>query len=175
MQKARRLRPSLVRQHVRAFLAILLMCALVSASAADAQVVAVREGRHVVVADSAALAAKLVALAESCSVNSAAYANPGETWASVASSRSYVRVVFPKHRKALLVRSPGQRPSEQPVREIRLPLPHGDWPAHVFVRVGNGVIALTKYDPFVLKELVLLPELELATTAPYKTLVDLKR
>lgn len=160
---------------MRAFLAILLTCAFATASAADIQVVVVRSARHIVVADGAALAAKLVALVESCSVNSTTYASPKEAWAAVSNSRSYVRVVFPESRKVSLVRSEGQPRLEQSVQEIRLPLPHGDWPAHVFVGSGNEVIALTKYDPFVLRELVILPELELANIAPYSSLVHLTR
>jgi hypothetical protein len=121
------------------------------------------------------LAAKVIALAESCSVNSTAYAASKEAWAGATTSRSYVRVVFPEPRNVSLVRSDDGIRSEQPIREIRLPLPHGDWPAHVLVGNGNGILSLTKYDPFVLRELVLLPELELATLAPYKSLLLLQR
>ena len=160
---------------MRVLATILLTCAFASVSATDVQVVVVRDGRHIVVADGATLAAKLVALTESCSVNSTAYATPKEAWASISSSRSYLRVVFPEPRNASLVRSDNRLRSEQPIQEIRLPLPIGTWPAHVFVDSGNGILSLTKYDPFVFRELVLLPELELTTMAPYNSLVHLKR
>jgi hypothetical protein len=155
--------------------AILLTGAFASANAADTQAVVVRDGRHVVVADSATLAAKIIALAESCSVNSTAYAASKEAWTGAATSRSYVRVVFPEPRNVSLVVSDNGLRSQQPVQEIRLPLPHGNWPAHVLVGNGNAILSLTKFDPFVLRELVLLPELELAALAPYKSLLLLKR
>jgi hypothetical protein len=164
-----------VRHIMRVLAAMLLTGAFPLANAADTQVVVVRDGRNLVVADSATLAAKVIALAESCSVNSTSYAASKEAWASAATFRSHVRVVFPEPRKVWLVRASDGLRSEQPIREIRLPLPHGDWPAHVLVGNGNGVLSLTKYDPFVLRELVLLPELELATLAPYKSLLLLER
>ena len=164
-----------VRQRLRVLTAILLTGALASASATDVQVVVVRDGRHVVVVEGAALAAKLVALAESCSVHSTASAASKEAWASIATSRSSVRVVFPEPRKASLVRSEDRLRSEPSMQEIRLPLPPGDWPGHVFVGRGNGMTSRTQYDPFVLKDLVLLPELALATMAPYSSLLHWNR
>lgn len=163
-----------VRQRTRTLAFVILMCTFASVSATDVQVVVVRDGRRVVVSDGPALAAILVTLAESCSVNSTTYAASEKAWAGIATSRSYVRVVFPEHRKISLVRSEDRLRSEQFVQEIRMPLPHGSWPAHVLVGTGHGIIALTKYDPIVLRKLAMLPELELATVAPYDSLMHLK-
>ena len=160
---------------MRVLTALLLTCALASASATDVQVVVVRDGRHVVGGAGAALAAQLGALAESCSVHSTASAASKEAWARIATSRSSVRVVFPEPRKASLVRSEDRLRSAQSLQEIRLPLPHGDWPGHVFVGSGNGIPSRTQYDPCVLTDLVLLPELALATMAPYRSLLHWNR
>ena len=159
---------------MRALAAIILTSMFAAASAADPLVVVVRDGRNIVVADSVTLAAKVIALAESCSVNSTDYAAPMEAWPGITTSRSYVRVVFSEPRKTSLVQSGNPLRSELPVQEVRLPLPHGAWPAHVFVSSGRAMLALTKCDPFALRELVLLEELELATLAPYNSLIRLK-
>jgi antitoxin (DNA-binding transcriptional repressor) of toxin-antitoxin stability system len=151
--------------------AILLTSAFVSARAADALVVAVRDGRPIVVADSATLAAKVIALAQSCSVDSTGYAASKQAWEDVATSRSHIRLVFPEPRKLALVQSGNPRRSELPVEELRLPLPEGEWPAHVFVSSAGATRAVTKCDPIVLRKLVLVQELGLADVAPYSSLL----
>jgi hypothetical protein len=55
-----------------------LTCGAGSVSAADIELRAVRHSRNVNVSDSERLAAKLVALVESCSVNSTAYTVAGD-------------------------------------------------------------------------------------------------
>jgi len=152
-----------------------VICGAASASAADIELRAVRHGRNVVVTDSERLAAKLVALVESCSVNSTAYAGSRETWVQIAASDSFVHVVFAKPRSARLMSSNNRIREQRPIQAILLPLPEGQWPAHIFVKSGDDTLSFTKDDPFVLREVVVEQELELLTVEPYKFLVSLPR
>lgn len=174
MARGRRPLNTNARRLMRALATVLPLCASAPAKAAGAQVIVVRNGHEVVVPDGATWAAKLVALAESCSVDSSAHAAPTQSWAATAASRSGLRVAFPVPRTALLAQGANGIRSAQPVREIRLSLPHGDWPRHVLVSTGTGIVSLTKCDPLVLGELAMLPELGLTAVAPYNSLVPLK-
>ena len=148
-------------------------CGVALVSAADVAVRAVRHNRDVVVSNRERLAEKLVALVESCSVNSTAYGVSDETWAKIAASDSFVRVVFSEPRRARLMSGDNQIREQRMIREILLPLPEGRWPAHIFVRSGKDTLSFTKDDPRVLRELILERELQLLTVEPYKFLVDL--
>ena len=145
----------------------LILCA----GCADMQVHAVRQKKDVPVSHGERLATKLVALAESCSVNSTAYAVSGDTWAQALASDSFVHVVFLEPRRARLESRDDQSREGRPIREILLPLPEGGWPRHVFVRSGTDTLAFTKYDPLALQEVVLEEELRLLTVPPYEYLL----
>jgi len=141
------------------------------AGCADLQLHAVRQKQDVAVSHGERLATKLVALAESCSVNSTAYAVSGDTWAQALAADSFVHVVFPEPHRARLESRDNQSREERSIREILLPLPEGSWPKNVFVRSGTDTLAFTKYDPLALQEVVLEEELRLLTVPPYEYLL----
>ena len=102
-----------------------------SASAQDVQVRAVRDKREVGISHAGRVAGKLVALVESCTVNSTAYAVADDTWNRVQRSGSYVHLVFPEPRN-VRVKGGGNQPAEgRMVREVLLPLPPSTEPPHV--------------------------------------------
>lgn len=152
-----------------------LTCGAASVSAAEVELLAVRHGHNVVVSDSERLAAKLIALVESCSVNSTAYAVSGDTWAQIVASGSFVHVAFSEPRRVRLMSNNNQVREQRTIQAILLPLPEGRWPAHVLVRSGNDTLSFTKDDPLILREVVLEQELQLLTVEPYKFLVSLPR
>lgn len=158
------------RMHLRALM-IAFACAATSTSAADVAAHLVRHGHDVVTPDGERLARKLLAVVESCSVNSTSSAVPESDWPRMAASDSFLHVVFSPPRLALLVDREGQRRLPQAVREVLLPLPEGAWPAHVFVKTGRGTRSFTKYDPFVLRDLISEPGLQLLSVAPYTQLL----
>lgn len=147
--------------------AIAGVVAAVPASAQDIQVRAVRDKQAIRVAQPERVAAKLVAIVESSTLNSTAYAVADDTWNRVQGSASYVHVVFPGPRN-VRVKGGGNQPAEERmVREMLLPLPPGTAPPHVYVRSGKETISLTKYDPRALRELALEEELRLKDLPPY--------
>jgi hypothetical protein len=141
------------------------------AGCAEVQLHAVRQKQDVAVSHGERLATKLVALAESCSVNSTAYAVSGDTWAQALASDSFVHVVFPQPRRVQLESRDNRSREERSIREILLPLPEGSWPKNVFVRSGTDTLAFAKYDPLALQEVVLEEELRLLTVPPYEYLL----
>jgi len=143
------------------------------ASASDLEIRAVRHRSDVGVANGESLASKLIALAESCSVNSTSYGASAANWAQTLASGSFVHVVFSNPRRARLISSNSQSRELQAIREILLPLPENAWPAHVFVRIDNGYIAFTKYDVGAMRAVILVRELELSTLEPYQLLLPL--
>src|SRR5262249_16952024 len=116
-----------VRQHMRTFsiffTAAGFICGLTSASAAAAEVQAVRANEDVVITHPERVAAKLMAIAESCSVDSTRYAVAGSTWTQILSSDSFVHVVFANPRRIrLLVDRDTQGLQERMIREVLFPL-----------------------------------------------------
>ena len=150
-----------------------VVCGMAPASAADVALRAVRHHREVVVSEKERLAATLVALVESCSVDSTVYAVYADTWAQVTASDSFVHVVFAAPRRARLQRRDNRGQAQGTVREILLPLPEGKLPDHVFVRTERDTVSLTKYDPRVLREVVAEQDLRLQAVEPYKSLLGL--
>jgi len=157
-----------------AFIAV-LVCGTGPVPAADLELRAVRQGRDIVVTHGDRLAAKLVALVESCSVNSTAHAVSSETWARIAASDSFVHVAFSEPRNARLMSGDNRTREQRPIRAILLPLPEGRWPTHILVKSGEDTLSFTKDDPLVLREVIMEQELELLTVEPYKFLVGLPR
>jgi len=141
------------------------------AGCADLQLHAVRHKQDVAVSHGKRLATKLVALAESCSVNSTSYAVSGDTWAQALASDSFVHAVFPEPRRVRLEGRDNQSREERSIREILLPPPEGSWPKNVLVRSGTDTLAFTKYDPPALQEVVMEEELRLLTVPPYEYLL----
>jgi hypothetical protein len=149
------------------------LCAVAAASPGDVAVRAVRHHRGVTVADPEALAAKLVALLDSCSVNSTGYAVSGDTWAGMLASSSFIHVVFIEPRRAKPKSDGDGTQKPRIIGEILLPLPDDKWPEHVLVKSEGRTNAFTKYDPFALRDLVLVRELQLQTARPYESLLHL--
>lgn len=146
-----------------------------SVSAADIEIRAVRQNRDVMVSNSGRLAAKLIALVESCSVNSTAYAVSSDTWAGIAASDSFVHVAFSQPRRLRLIDNNNQIREQQMIREILLPLPEGRWPLHIFVRSEKDTLSFTKDDPLVFRDVVLERDLQLLKVQPYKFLLDMPK
>jgi hypothetical protein len=97
----------------------------------------------------------------------------GDTWASVLASDSFIHVIFAVPRRAKPTSDGDDTQGPRAVREILLPLPDGKWPEHILVKSEGSTLSFTKYDPLVLREIVLLQELELQTVRPYESLLRL--
>ena len=153
------------------FLALALAWSGTQVFAAQPEVQVIRNGQATTVSRPEQLVAKLSTLAESSSVSSTAYAATVTTWKQLLASESHVRVLFPEPRILSLTLHNGQAQQPQQIHGLLLPLPTGEWPAHVFVNTGTKLISLTKFSPLVLKELVLEPDLQLSTVKPYTSLL----
>jgi hypothetical protein len=140
-------------------------------AAADVNLRVVRNKQNIAISSGERLATKLIALVESCSVNSTAYAVTGDIWAQVVASDSFVQVVFSEPRRIRLVSQNNQTRLQRLVREILLPLPEGRWPEHIFVKSDEDTLSFTKDNPLVLKEVVLEQDLRLHAIEPYKSLL----
>jgi hypothetical protein len=134
------------------------------ACAKDQEVRVVRDGRIVSLSRGGQVAANLVALGQSSSVNSTDYAVTADTWPTVLGSDSFVLVEFSNPRRLWLAGRAYR------VRGFLLPLP-SEWPPHLYVKTVEGIIAVTKYEPRAMKRLVLEPQLGLLNTSPYSSLL----
>jgi hypothetical protein len=157
---------------------ILMASALVWAAppacARDQKIRVVRHEREVSVSRGEQLAAKLVALAQSTSVNSTAYAVGASTWTTILNSDSFLLVSFSKPRTLRLVgRSAEGLSHAYQVHSLLLPLP-SEWPPHVYVKTDQEIISVTKYDPRVMRRLVMEPELQLSKARPYSSLISIR-
>jgi len=152
-------------------IAFAVLCQVLPAAAAEPAVSVVRHGQSVVVSRGERVAAKLLALAESCSVNSTAYAVAADSWATAMASGSFVQLSFQSPVTLLLAGTNGQAREARQVQSLLLPLPIGHWPEHLFVQSGGNTISLTKFNPGALKDLVLEPELLLGSELPYRSLI----
>ncbi len=142
-------------------------------SAADVQVRAVRDKREVSIAHPERVATKLIAIAESSSVNSTAYAISDETWARILGSDSFVHAVFSTPRKMRLWDRDFQGRKERMVGEVLFPLPMDSDPPHIYLKTEKETISLTKYDPYALRELALEDDLRLRGSPRYDLLLNL--
>ncbi len=149
------------------------LCSVAAASPRDTVVRAVRYHQDVTVAAPEALAARLVALLNSCSGNSTAYAMSGDTRAGMLASSSFIHVVFMEPRRARPMSDGDGTQAPRIIGEILLPLPEDKWPAHVLVKSEGKTLAFTKYDPLALRDIVLVRELRLQTVRPYDSLLHL--
>ena len=150
-----------------------LICGLTSASAADVEVRAVRDKQNVVITHPERVATKLIAIAESCSVDSTTYAVSSNTWTGVLRSDSFVHVVFANPRRIRLYDRNVRAREERMVREVLFPLPLDRDPPHVYLKTGKEIVSLTKYDPYALRELALEEDLRLRGSPRYDFLLNL--
>ncbi len=154
-------------------LVAVFLCSVAAASPGDTVVRAVRHHQTVTVSAPEALAARLVALLDSCSVNSTAYAVSADTWAGMLASSSFIHVVFVEPRRARPMSDGDGTQAPRFIREILLPLPEDKWPAHVLVKSEGKTLAFAKYDPLALRDIALVRELRLQTVRPYDSLLRL--
>jgi hypothetical protein len=144
------------------------------AVAIEQKVHVVRHGKSVVLSRSEQVMNKLIALVESCSVNSTAYVVAKDTWEKILVSSSFIHVSFSNPRTLHLAASDGRARRPYQVLSLLLPLPTGQWPTHLLVNADGKTISLTKFDPLVFKGLVLESEIQLMAEQPYNSLVDIR-
>jgi antitoxin (DNA-binding transcriptional repressor) of toxin-antitoxin stability system len=142
-----------------------------AAWAADPQVRAVRRGQEVAISHKDTMAANVVAMLESCTVNSTEYAVADNTWKQQLAGDSFVQVVFSRPRELYVKSSDNQLRQTRAIDEILVPLPEGKWPAHVYVRAGNETLSFSKYSGVPLKDIVMDGELRLGNVPPYDFLM----
>jgi hypothetical protein len=142
-----------------------------SALADELQVRAVRHGKDIPIARKDAMAANVVALLESCTVNSTPNAGSAEAWRQQLAGDSFVHVVFPKPRELHLKTQDNQMRELRAVREILLPLPEGKWPSHLYARSDKDTLAFSKYSGVPLKDIAMDPDLKLGSVPPYDFLL----
>ena len=167
-----------VRQHMRTlamfFTAAGLICGFTSASAADLEVRVVRDKQDLFITHPERVATKLIAIAESCSVNSTAYAVSGNAWTRILASDSFVHVVFSNPRRIWLNDRNTQGREERMIQEVLFPLPMDGDPPHIYLKAGKEIVSATKYDPYALRELVLEDDLRLRGLPRYDLLLNLR-
>jgi hypothetical protein len=146
--------------------------------AAEPQLQIIRGGKFIPASSGAAakITAHAIALLESASVNSTPHAVTNSTWTNLLASKSFLHVTFPAPREVNIMMIPGVVPrARQPLflNEIVVPLPEGEWPQHIYARIGTNLQAVCKYSPIALKRLTGHPTLGLSKIAPYKGLANL--
>jgi antitoxin (DNA-binding transcriptional repressor) of toxin-antitoxin stability system len=157
--------------------ALVLLIALAStldaatAWAQALQVRAVRHGQEVVISRRDTLAANVVALLESCTVNSTENAVAEGTWAQQLAGDSFVLILFTRPREVYVKAADNESRETRAVSEILLPLPEGKWPQHVYARVGTETLSFSRYSAVPLKDLVMDGELRLGAVPPYDFLM----
>lgn len=142
-----------------------------SALAGDLQVRAVRGGQPVTIVRAENLAANVVALLESCTVNGTE-SMPEKAWEHQLESDSYVYIIFPKPRELRLKSVDNERRETQAVKEILVPLPEGKWPSHIYARTDKEEkLSFSKYSGVPLKDIIMDPDLRIGSVPPYDFLM----
>jgi len=170
-------RKAKVRARLGAVLAgAYLATACAGAATDDARVKIIKNGKEIAFpADRcSALTSNVVAFVHSASVNltrwSGKPAERDKEWEKLMKSDSFIHIVFTKPATISLMRADHQGREEKSVSQILITLPPNQWPS-VCVKSDGTVICFTKYDPFVLKELVSEPALGLSSVPPYDSLI----
>ena len=154
------------------FAVVGLICGLTSVSAADVEVRAVRDKQNVPITHPERVATKLIAIAESCSVDSTTYAVSANAWTGILSSDSFVHVIFANPRRIRLYDRNVRVREERMIREVLFPLPLDREPPHIYLKAGKEIVSLTKYDPYALRELALEEDLRLRGSPRYDFLLN---
>jgi hypothetical protein len=139
--------------------------------AEELQVRAVRRGNEVAISRKDTMAANVVAMLESCTVNSTEYAVTDNTWKQQLAGDSFVHVVFPQPREVYVKSADNEIRETRAVNEVLLPLPEGKWPPHVYARAGKETLSFSKYSGVPLKDIVMDGELRLGAVPPYDFLM----
>lgn len=155
-------------------LATILLCSIGIAAAADVQLRIVRHNKAVAEPPSVAFTTNIIALLQSCSVHSTAYAVGAESWQEMLRSDSFVHLAFAMSTKVRVMGPNNQVRKERSIEEILVPLPEGKWPACIFAKSGTNVLSFTKYEPVALKRVVFEPALQLSSVRPYDYLAKIK-
>jgi hypothetical protein len=160
---------------LRAALLLLLAAAPVfdaaPAWADELQVRAVRRGQEISISRKDTLAANVVAILESSTVNSTENAVGDDTWKQQLAGDSYVHVVFPKPREVYVKSADNESRETRSIDEVLLPLPEGKWPPHIYVRAGKETLSFSKYSGVPLKDIAMDGELRLGSVPPYDFLM----
>lgn len=133
---------------------------------ADSHLRIVRHDKDVVVPQGSVLITNIVALAESASVDSTAYAVTPSAWQQVLDSDSFVLVSFDPPASVSLIAGSNDRHKVM-VKQILVPLPEKHEPAHIFVKTGTQTLGLTKYSPKPLKRIIRDPLIAIVLKHPY--------
>ena len=156
-----------------------LFLLMVGVSALDAapawadelQVRAVRRGNELAISHKDTLTANVVAMLESCTVNSTEHAVTDATWKQQLAGDSFIHVLFPRPRELYVKSADNESRETRAINEILLPLPEGKWPQHVYARAGKETLSFSKYSGVPLKDIAMDGELRLGAVPPYDFLM----
>lgn len=109
------------------------------------------------------LAAKVIALAESASVESTGYLKTEKRWKAALSQPRFVHALFDPARDVKLMVGRNRAYEFTPVNEIRIVLSERGWTDHILLRVGSQIRAVTKYSPCAMAELTVGSKLRTST------------
>jgi hypothetical protein len=157
--------------------ALLLVAAAASAFGAapawadELQVRAVRRGHELAISHKDTMAANVVAMLESCTVNSTEHAVTDNTWTQQLAGDSFVHVLFPRPREVYVKSADNESRETRAINEVLLPLPEGKWPPHVYVRAGKETLSFSRYSGVPLKDIAMDGELRLGAVPPYDFLM----
>jgi len=135
-------------------LVVVIVVTIRVATADSLAVRVVREGVPLPVADEAKVAALLGTLVEGSSVNSTVRVQPQSHWAVAMAAPSLVHVRIGDARKLQIMNLANQDWQPTLVNEILLVVPKDAWPKHVLLRTDTGFMAVTKYPPCALAQLM---------------------
>lgn len=154
--------------------AVLSLCAAVhTATCGDATRIA-RHGMILPDQPGPMLVTNVIRFLATSSYQSTAYTVESNTWQELLESDSYVHVKLDPPRKMMLF---GQPPAdiqkvapreEVVIDEIIVPLPEDYGPRHIYARTGTNVVSHTKFSPFVFKQLISEPALQLRDSKVYR-------
>jgi len=136
-------------------LVISLLIALPSAANAEhPELRLVQRGTESTLHDSDLLL-KLIAVVESASVESTAYAHPAEKWERGLSAPVYIHARFDPDRLMQVERVDQSGREVVGVTEVLIVLHENGWTDHIWLRTANGYRSVTKYRPCVYTDLLL--------------------
>jgi hypothetical protein len=162
-------------RRLRAALLLLMAAASVLGAAPawteELQVRAVRRGNELAISHKDTMAANVVAMLESCTVNSTENTVTEGTWKQQLAGDSFIHVVFPQPREVYVKSTDNESRETRAINEVLLPLPEGRWPPHVYARAGKETLSFSKYSGVPLKDIVMDGELRLSAVPPYDFLM----
>jgi len=137
----------------------------------ELQVRAVRGGNELAISHKDTIAANVVAMLESCTVNSTEHAVTDDTWTQQLAGDSFIHVHFAQLREVYVKSADNESRETRAINEILLPLPEGKWPPYVYARAGRETLAFSRYSGVPLKDIVMDGELRLGAVPPYDFLM----